>query len=311
MKRQLVRLSVVGLMLCFVGTASAQLLYKISGNGLTKPSYLFGTHHFADGEFSKSVNYLHRIMKEAEQFCGELDLEEVARVEKLYNEHIIKYSALPNNQTMDDILTRSELARLNKITKELLGYSYKEMPAEKYDVVSRVVPIVYTMMVSIWKPSEKSNQSGKTNNPIDIYLLRYAKESGKRVLKFECVEDQLDIIFPFQMPLKQQKKYMFHALENQDIASELQESIAKAYRVQDVETIKGVILNKRLSIINAYSKENMKRLFDERNTAWAERMPAMMGEKSTLFFVGVGHLLGQKGLLNLLRKKGYTVEPMM
>jgi hypothetical protein len=39
-----------------------------------------------------------------------------------------------------------------------------------------------------------------------------------------------------------------------------------------------------------------------------EKMPALMMLRPTLFAVGAGHLPGEKGVLNLLRQAGYTVE---
>ena len=51
-------------------------------------------------------------------------------------------------------------------------------------------------------------------------------------------------------------------------------------------------------------------MLDNRNADWLTKMPGIMNEKPTLFAVGAGHLLGENGALNLLRKAGYTVEPV-
>ena len=47
-----------------------------------------------------------------------------------------------------------------------------------------------------------------------------------------------------------------------------------------------------------------------RNADWAKRLPAIMREKSTFLAVGAAHLPGERGLLQLLRAAGYTVEPV-
>lgn len=54
----------------------------------------------------------------------------------------------------------------------------------------------------------------------------------------------------------------------------------------------------------------MEALIDNRNKAWAEKMPAIMSEAPTLFVVGAGHLPGDNGLLNLLQQQGYTLEDL-
>jgi len=47
-----------------------------------------------------------------------------------------------------------------------------------------------------------------------------------------------------------------------------------------------------------------------RNRRWAERLAQMMPERSLMVCVGAGHLPGEQGLLQLLRARGFTVEPM-
>jgi uncharacterized protein YbaP (TraB family) len=74
-------------------------------------------------------------------------------------------------------------------------------------------------------------------------------------------------------------------------------------------------LNKLMSImtdtsIGGDSEEVMDALIYSRNRMWAEKLKVMMPERACLVCVGAGHLPGEKGLLQLLRQAGYTVEPM-
>ncbi|WP_143309455.1 TraB/GumN family protein [Chitinophaga vietnamensis] len=48
-----------------------------------------------------------------------------------------------------------------------------------------------------------------------------------------------------------------------------------------------------------------------RNANWVERMPAVLQQRSNFFAVGAGHLAGEKGVIALLRAKGYIVTPVM
>jgi uncharacterized protein YbaP (TraB family) len=49
-------------------------------------------------------------------------------------------------------------------------------------------------------------------------------------------------------------------------------------------------------------------LIDNRNADWVTKMPTIMEAQPTFFAVGAAHLVGEKGVLNLLRKAGYQVE---
>jgi hypothetical protein len=52
-------------------------------------------------------------------------------------------------------------------------------------------------------------------------------------------------------------------------------------------------------------------LLINRNRNWASQLKNIMNKESVFVAVGAGHLVGEKGLLNLLRKEGYTVEPLL
>ena len=67
------------LVLIAVMGVQAQLLYKISGNGLKAPSYVIGTYHLAPVSFTDSIPGLKAALNAAEQVYGEIDMEEMMK----------------------------------------------------------------------------------------------------------------------------------------------------------------------------------------------------------------------------------------
>ena len=65
------------------------------------------------------------------------------------------------------------------------------------------------------------------------------------------------------------------------------------------------------SSANTYSTRYEHLLLDKRNKNWVKKIPKMSSQKSTFFAVGAAHLAGEKGIINLLRKKGYTVTAVV
>ena len=63
--------------LCFAFSANAQLLWKISGNGLTQPSYAMGTHHLATLSIKDSIQGLQAALDNTKQVYGELKMSEM------------------------------------------------------------------------------------------------------------------------------------------------------------------------------------------------------------------------------------------
>jgi uncharacterized protein YbaP (TraB family) len=83
--------------------------------------------------------------------------------------------------------------------------------------------------------------------------------------------------------------------------------LAEAYFAQDMKAL-WEITEERLGNLCDSTPEEDEALIYGRNAAWAEKMPAMMNEAATLFVVGAAHLPGEKGVLELLKAKGYTIE---
>ena len=69
MKRLLV-LTII-LSVAFIGT-DAQLLWKISGNGLKKTSYIFGSHHLIPVVFLDSIPGLYKAFNESDMIVSEV-----------------------------------------------------------------------------------------------------------------------------------------------------------------------------------------------------------------------------------------------
>ena len=63
--------------ICVAFSANAQLLWKVSGNGLTQPSYIIGTHHLAPFSIMDSIAGLQKAMNETQQVYGELKMSEM------------------------------------------------------------------------------------------------------------------------------------------------------------------------------------------------------------------------------------------
>ena len=59
------------------------------------------------------------------------------------------------------------------------------------------------------------------------------------------------------------------------------------------------------------SEKTKKQILDDRNLNWIKQIPELIKLNSIFIAVGAGHLGGEYGIINLLRKEGYTVKPVM
>ena len=84
-------------------------------------------------------------------------------------------------------------------------------------------------------------------------------------------------------------------------------TLAETYKSQDLSKIEAIFNDPD---INSMDADDLDRLIYSRNRNWVEKLVTMMPERACLVCVGAGHRPGDQGLLQLLRDRGYTVEPM-
>ena len=100
---------------------------------------------------------------------------------------------------------------------------------------------------------------------------------------------------------------MLEACKQDDKFLEQSVALSEAYATQNLDRILTVITE---STEGEDKEEALDALLYERNRAWVPKLVEMMPERACLVCVGAGHLPGPQGVLQLLRDRGYTVEPM-
>ena len=113
----------------------AQLLYKVSGNGLQKPSYLIGTHHLAKSSHIHQISGLKEALEACEQIYGEIVMEEMTNPENL--QMVQEAMMMPQGKTLRSLLSPLELVQLNAFLKNLMGVDFTHPAvAQQFDVTS-------------------------------------------------------------------------------------------------------------------------------------------------------------------------------
>lgn len=293
--------------LCAINVVSAQFLYKISGNGLKKSSYILGTYHMKSIDALENIKDSEKVVWLVDQFCGELDRENFIKVVE-YNQ-TVKPDSLPNGQTIMDIFSVKQFEQINELLKSELNIDFIAYPW-LLPQMGRLYPAYFASMLTMDLLMKVNNIDSNTFIPMDVALVLAGERFGKPVIGLEMAEFQHAILTRMP-PIKEQKKQLFDLVENWEEVKMLAELMKRAYDNQDVAFFTRILENKRSKRVLVGTKSSYDLLFTKRNTQWAEKMPAIMEHTSTLFFVGAFHLIGKDSILVLLQKKGYTVEPVM
>ena len=280
---------------------NAQLLYKISGNGVGKPSYIVGTYHLAPASYVDSIPGANEALASVEQVCGEVDMSEMESMAGV--QKVMAAMMLPDGKSLSDILSDEEMGKLNAFMNEVMGADLNNpLIAAQLGKMTPAAIANQLQLVQYMKMTPGFNP----NALIDSYFQSEAKKTDKPVIGFETLDFQISVLYTGST-IERQKEQLICMIDNQEYNQMVMEQLTKAYFSQDIDAVLAVT-EEKLGTSCDSTPEEEEALIYGRNADWVEKIPAIIGDKSTLFVVGAAHLPGERGVLELLKKEGYTVE---
>lgn len=289
------------LLLMAAVTMQAQLLWKISGNGLQKPSYIIGTYHLAPVSFTDSIKGLKAALDASEQVYGEILMADLASPENQQKAQAAMM--LPDGQTLDKLFTADEMTRINALVKSVLGVDMTNpMVAQQ---LGKLTPYALQVQLGVLIYLKK-HPGFNPNEGFDSYFQKEAAAKGKGVGGLETFDFQINTLYK-STTMERQKQLLLCMADNLEFTEEQTENVVKAFFTQDLDGIEKA-MDAKLNNTCDGTPEEKETLIYSRNDNWMKQMPEIMKQKGTFFAVGAGHLPGERGLLAQLKKAGYTVE---
>lgn len=266
---------------------NAQLFWKISGNGLAKPSYIFGTHHLIDKseipDFDKILDYI----KKTDVVVGEVVMKNM-----LAEQMKMMKMATMTDTTLQDLMTPEQYLFADSAMKIATGLNLKPFNKMKPALVSSLHTVMlYTKHFNIKKQPEA----------VDKIVQDKANKLKKKVIGFETIDEQINILFN-SISLKGQTEMLLETLKDTEKSIDMIKKLNEYYLAGDHE--KMLELSMEDTEVNALF---MKILLENRNRNWMEQLRKILSEKSCFIAVGSLHLPGETGLIKLLSKEGYEV----
>jgi len=286
MKRTFIFVFLFSSLLSFSQSKYNSLCWKIYDNGLTDTSYLYGTMHVQDSRVFQFKNGIQEAFNRCEIFALELNMDSVNTLQ-LMDELIME----PPNR-LDSLLTKKEYEMVSQYFKDTLGIGLM--------IFNKMQPIYTSQLISFEKLKKDQEVA------LDIYFFNEAKKQNKTTVGLEFMEEQLNAFK--SIPYDVQAKELFKAVEDayKGEGQEIDELI-DYYLNEDLDKLLELTLNSQFmdEEINIIFKQVF--LID-RNHKMAERSIKYMKSGPTFIAIGAAHLPGKEGVIENLRKKGYTVE---
>jgi len=261
------------------------LLWRISGNGLSTPSYLYGTIHLIDSNDFFMDDEMKEAIKNSQEVIFEIDMEEEMNPVALL---ALMPKMMMKDKTLKDLLSEEDY--------KLVSGKLKEVGLPSF-LADKLKPMFVSMMLD--NPQAEGDEDVNMVS-YELKIMEMAKEQKKPMSGLETAMYQMSMFD--SIPLEQQATMLVEGIKDTTETGSLG-NLAEIYKKRDI--------NQMVDMMEDISGTDFKDfLLVGRNRNWIPVMEGKMKEGSMFFAVGAGHLGASYGVINLLRKAGYQVEPI-
>ena len=299
---------IAALLILIAFTANAQLLFRISGNGLEKPSYILGSLHVQSGDLLDSIP----AFLEAENQCQQLFVEEDVtdpqnkKDRQATGQQLV---TLPDRKTISDILGEEKMNILKERMKESFHINLADSAAKAF---LHYQPFYFTTLLNsiIQIEALQKYPAMRNGNMMDGACMKRAKARGWKVGNLDQLQTSEELAKTKETlsPIDEQVDSLMALLNNFD---ERRQKILKYFEgAQNMGDYWTAGDYEGFERFIQPENEAAPAIYAERNKKWMPTIIEAIKEMPTLFVFGAGHLTGPDGVVQMLRDAGYKLEQL-
>jgi len=261
---------------------SSSLLWKVTGNDMQYPLYIYGSiHALPQADFIIHDTAYH-IFQHSSLAVFEVDFTQPdigAEIQK---------GMFMEGTSIEQLLSDDDFNTLKSFIEDSVGLSM--------DAVKNVKPLMFS---AFFIPKIIGSQPAS----YDFYFLQKAQELSIPVAGLETVSEQFGYFD--SVPLKEQAQMLMESVNDFDKEKDNYAKMIELYKKHDIEALYELTVD-----MSKNYESFINILIHQRNEEWVPRITGLCSEESCFVVVGCAHLGGEKGVINLLRKEGYLVKPV-
>lgn len=267
------------------------LLWRIESDKLSEPSYLFGTIHMIPKEDYFLPSGLEQAFETSDDVVFEIDLDDMSGIGSLMG--MFANLLMKDGATLSKLLTKEEY---NEVAV------YFEKMGLPMLMLNKVKPMFLAMLAEINMDPGSMQSDDIVSYEMELY--QKAQDMKKDVGGLETMTYQMSLFD--SIPYKDQALMLVETIRGTNAESDMFDETVALYKTQNIEAMVEMIGQSEHGDSSAF--ENI--LLRNRNQNWIPVMSQMMATRSVFFAVGAGHLGGENGVINLLKKQGYKLTPL-
>lgn len=281
------------LLLCsnFMFAQTNSLLWEITAPETEQKSYVFGTIHIIPESYFNISDSLLYCIDIAEEIYLEIELDQIydfVNISEFMNELF-----MPNGTLLSQLLSEEEFKLVRSKMEDI------NIPLLLYN---KIKPMFLSFLIEASDSGNINSDETQKMVSYDMEINKIAKSNKKPVKGLETMAFQIKLFDCIS--LEDQAQYLLKAIEAEKIQGD-QKDLFEIYHKQDLKE-----LVQLLDVADSPEQLN-NIILDKRNQNWIEQIKETSNHKTCLYAFGAAHLVGEKGILNLLKENGYTVRPIL
>lgn len=275
-------ISVIIALLLLSGNCRAQLLWKITDKAGTQEGYLLGTIHMLPKADRESFKMPEELIRSVDKVILEIN-PDIGLEDKF---EMASSMIIPDKKKLPDLISDTLLNRLDSLFIDTFGIKRKRLYGQYYNLK----PMYLTLIVMTEQVGDFST--------IDDEVAKIASKAKVEVVGLESVYEQVG--FLSSISLEEQLGWL------EDLNSTMMDDYYDMVRVY----MKGDLDSLALVSADQMTTGLEQKLATDRNKNWIPRIKDHLSNGSIFMAVGALHLIGEEGVIALLRAEGFTVEPV-
>jgi uncharacterized protein YbaP (TraB family) len=260
------------------------LFWSIHKGGVAA-GYLLGTIHSEDP----------RVLEFSDEFIGRLNSNDVFAMELVPDlptlARLTEYMHYPPGQSLEAVIG---VDRFKDLSSALSSYSVPQ------EFISRMKPWAAMMTLSTPPP--------RTGFFMDLSLSLRASGAGLKVVGLETLEQQLS--FLENMPEAMQFSLLDQAIAEFERVDEVHQKMVDVYLHNDLVELQALTDEQLRAVGKEASDYFIASGIDARNLRMVESLVPQLEKNRVFVAIGALHLPGENGLINLLRRQGFDLNPI-
>ncbi len=254
--------------------------------------YLMGSIHFADKSFYPLRKEIEDVFKKSEVLVVELDINKLDH--NAYNRLLVEKGIYKDGSTIKDVISEKTWLQLEQRLQQL-NISYEDIKSYKPGILVLTLTAMQVMQMGF-----------DPGLGIDAYFLNKAASdvSAKKIIELETLEQQVNLFLDVANGELLLKESLYSLDESESMMAEM----VRYWKAGDEKKMNKLLFEDVLTEYPAFSAIYDSLIY-QRNDQMVSKIDEMLKQQGNYFVVvGSGHMIGEKGIVNALREKGYEVE---